>query len=638
SDATNWQLVNAPPAGTTVAPGHNVDVTIQFVAQSAPGNQSVDETNDVTSTPDNLPPSQTGGVYDGTLTINSNDPTTPASTVQLAGYWQYESEHEEEPNLQTIVNRMFGYGTDISNTPLPQYPNNGSTVTAYGEEVMSGLWQAADPSQPVNVLQLAAYHTQLNPSDSSSFLTQLTTWYSPSDPAKFNTLFSHADKQGQSVLPQNAASSGPAQGSFAPGNNTFGFDLDGEYSQDSLNTTDINSFGRSGHAIRFYPARDASGNLIPNTWIMGMDYQNAQFDNSDFQDGVWLVQNVRPATQAPAVTNLKASSSAGQVTLQWTAVKDTSLQGYNVYRSETAGGSYIKLNSSPVTGTSFVDSSPAGAKEYYQVSAVDSAGESEKAATSIAVDSSPSGGGGTGDGPDLTVSAVTGKLASSVVGNSRSGPTRVTVTNSGNQTAKGTIEIDEFLSTSATDVTGATEVVHVTRNVNLKAGKSTPVVLPGFKYPSSLNGQYFIVAQVKDIKGITESDTTNNTGASSAINIAPAFIDLHNLFAGSLPSTLVPGKRTRLQVPVINDGNSIAKGVATFTITASTNAQGTNGTTLATIKRPIALAAGKTGKYNLSFLVPTLSSGTYFVVTNVSLSGDANASNNTGVSTGTFTV
>ena len=32
----------------------------------------------------------------------------------------------------------------------------------------------------------------------------------------------------------------------------------------------------------------------------------AGFDNSDFQDNVYLVTNVHPATQAPAVTDLQA--------------------------------------------------------------------------------------------------------------------------------------------------------------------------------------------------------------------------------------------------------------------------------------------------------------------------------------------
>jgi hypothetical protein len=644
SDTTNWQLVNSP-AGATVAPGKSVNVTIKFIAQSAPANQPVDETNDVISTPDNLPASQTGGVYDGTLTIASNDPSTPTTAVHLAGYWQYESEHEEEPNLQTIVNRLFGYGTNISNTPLPQYPNSGSTVVPYGEEVMSGLWQAANPNQPVNVLQLASFHTQDDPNDPSNFLSQVTRWYPASNPNPPNPLFSQALREGQTLLPHIMGSTtAPAQGSFSPGTSAFGFNFDGEQSQDNLNTADIQTEGRSGHSVRFYPARDASGNLIPNTWIVAMDYQNAQFDNSDYQDGVWLVSNLRPATQAPAVTNLQASSSTGQVTLQWTAVQDASLQGYNVYRAESAGGTYTKLNSSPFNGTTYVDSSPAGSTEYYLVSAVDSAGESEKAATAVAVASSAAGGGGggtttPGNGPDLTVTSVTGKLKSAIVGTTMSGPMRVTVANAGNQTAKGTIAIDLFLSTSPTGLSsGATSLRHVTRNINLKAGKATTVAVPGFKYPSNANGSYFVAAQVTDVKGITETDTTNNLGESTAVTIAPPFVDLRNLFTGSLPATLTPGKRTTLRVPVVNEGNVAARGVATFTLTATTSAFTTSGTTLATIKRPIAIAPGKTARVNLSFLVPTLSPGTYFVVTNVSLASDANTANDTGVSTGTFTV
>lgn len=642
SDTTNWQLLSSP-AGNTLSPGQTANVTIQFVAQSAPSNEPANETNDVVST-DGLPPAQTGGVYTATLSIVTNDPNAPTTTEQLAGYWQYESEHEEEPNLQTIVNRLFGYGTNISSTPLPDYPNSGSTVVPYGEEVLTGgLFQAANPSQPVNVLQLAAYHTQENPSDPTAELSQLTTYYYPANPSGFQLLFSHQQGEGQSLLPHLPNSTSIAQGSFSPGAKTFGFDLDGEYSQDSLNTTDINSFGRSGHAIRFFPARDSSGNLIPNAWIMAMDYQNAQFDNGDYQDGVWLVTNMRPTTQAPAVTNLQASSSAGKVTLQWTAAQDSSLQGYNVYRSETLGGPYTKLNASPISGTSYVDSSPPASTEYYQVSAVDSSGESEKASTAIAVDSSSSGGtGGTttpGNGPDLTVTAVAGKFGRSVVGNSASGPARVTIANTGNQTAKGTIQITEFLSTNSDSVSaGAQQVATVKRNINLKAGKSTVVAVPGFKYPSNLSGQYFVVAQVTDVKGITESDTSNNLGASSAVNIAAPFVDLHNLFTGPLPATLTPGKHTTLQVPVSNDGNIAAHGVATITVSASTSSSGANATTLTTIKRPIAIGAGKTAKLAVPFLVPTLSSGTYYVVTNVSLAADANAANNTGISAGTFTV
>lgn len=635
SDTTNWQLVNAPANGTSIAAGHTLDVTVKFVAQSVPPNQPTDETNDVVST-DGLPPSQTGGVWDGTLTINSNDSNAPVSTVQLAGYWQYESEHEEEPNLQTIINRLFGYGTNISNTPQPQYQNNGTTVVPFGEEVLSAYWQAANASQPVGVLQIAAYHNQQDLMNGQSPTAQIG-WFAQGS-SNINVLFKHAANNSQSLLPPLfGTTSTPASGSFTT-SATFGFNIDGESSVDSQNTTDINTYGRPGHTDRFYPARDAQGNLIPNTWFLAMDYENGAYDNYDYQDNLYLITNVHPATQAPAVSNLTGSSTNGQVSLSWSAVSDGSLQGYNIYRSNTAGGTYTKLNSTPFSGTTYTDSSASGSTEYYQVSAVDSAGESEKAAVTVAVTGQGGGGGGgTTDGPDLTLGAVTGKFKTSVVANSLSGPSKVTLTNAGNQTAKGTVQINLYLSPSQTDLTNATQVGHVVRNINLKAGKSVTVALPGFKYSSALNGQYFLVAQVEAVKGITESNTSNNTGASSAITVAPPFVDIANEFTGMLPATFVPGKHTALVVPLMNEGNVAAHGKATVLITATTNSNGSGGTTLATLSLPVNLGAGKTAKYNLHLLVPTLSPGTYHVVTDVSLPGDVNSGNNFGVSTGTFT-
>ena len=159
SDSTNWQIVNPPAPGTTVAAnGGTLDITIKFIATTDPSHTD-NQTND-TQTVNGLPVAAAGGVWNGTLTISSNDPLNPTRTVQLAGYWQYMSENENEPGLQTIVNRLYGYGTNISNTFQPNYPNNGATKVYYGEEVASGLWQVADPTQQVSVRQLAAFHNQ----------------------------------------------------------------------------------------------------------------------------------------------------------------------------------------------------------------------------------------------------------------------------------------------------------------------------------------------------------------------------------------------------------------------------------------------------------------------------------------------
>jgi hypothetical protein len=380
SDTTNWQLVNPPAAGVSIAPGGTRDVTVKFIAQSVPPNQPANETNDVIST-DNLPPSQTGGVWNGTLTINSNDPNQSTEIVQLAGYWQLESEHEEEPNLQTIVNQVFGYGTVIDNTQQPQYPNNGSVPVLYGEEVASPYWQAADPSQPVSVRQIAAYHNQQDLNNGQS-PTPAISWFAQGSGTS-NLIFKQLANNSQAILPYLANANGtPAAGTFTP-SGAFGWNLDGESSVNSQNTADITGFGRSGHSVRFFPLRDSSGNLVPNTWIVAMDYQNGSFDNSDFQDNVYLVSNIHPATQAAAVTNLSASQSGGQVALQWTPVSDGTLSGYNVYRSSTPSGTFTKLNTSPIGTASFVDTSPGTGAEYYLVSAVNSAGESLKAAVSV---------------------------------------------------------------------------------------------------------------------------------------------------------------------------------------------------------------------------------------------------------------
>ncbi len=92
----------------------------------------------------------------------------------------------------------------------------------------------------------------------------------------------------------------------------------------------------------------------------------------------------RPDTTPPAgLTGITAAGSATGITVGWTASPATDLAGYNVYRSTTAGGAYVKVNTAIVTGTSYSDTTaPAGATSYYQVTAVDQSGnESAKSAS-----------------------------------------------------------------------------------------------------------------------------------------------------------------------------------------------------------------------------------------------------------------
>ena len=97
---------------------------------------------------------------------------------------------------------------------------------------------------------------------------------------------------------------------------------------------------------------------------------------SDASDVVGATALDTPDTTAPgAPAGLLATVTDGDVTLTWNPVTAGDLAGYTVYRSATAGGAKVKVSSTLLTGTSFVDTdAPAGATSYYLVTATDTAG------------------------------------------------------------------------------------------------------------------------------------------------------------------------------------------------------------------------------------------------------------------------
>ncbi|HZL36013.1 MAG TPA: Ig-like domain-containing protein, partial [Tepidisphaeraceae bacterium] len=375
SDPANWALMNPPAAGTSIAPGATLDITIKFIASTDPSHTN-NQTND-TATTNGISVQAAGGVWNGTLSIATNDPVNPNRAVQLSGYWQYQSEHENEPGLQTLTNLLYGYGTDISNTFQPNYPN-GSTATYYGEEVNSGLWNIADTSQPISIRQLAAYHNQVD-TTSGEPTAAAVEWYTQGSNTN-HFLFQHQTGESQSVLPTlKGSTTAPAEATFMP-TGTFGWYLDGEHSEDALNTVDINTYHREGHAVRFWPARDGNGNIIANTWIMAMDYQNGPFDNSDFQDNVYLVSNMAEAGLPATPADIQSTLDGSGVAVQWAPVPGAS--GYNIYRS-SGGSAFAKLNSSPLGTFSYTDGfAPAGTNVTYHVTAIGSGGVESLAADS----------------------------------------------------------------------------------------------------------------------------------------------------------------------------------------------------------------------------------------------------------------
>src|SRR6185369_12433842 len=89
------------------------------------------------------------------------------------------------------------------------------------------------------------------------------------------------------------------------------------------------------------------------------------------------VSFVTNAAGSPLTENLTGTGMAApqhHVDLSWSASAST-VSGYNIYRSTTSGGGYVKLNSSLNVGTGYTDNSVvAGSTYFYVTTAVDSSG------------------------------------------------------------------------------------------------------------------------------------------------------------------------------------------------------------------------------------------------------------------------
>jgi len=90
-----------------------------------------------------------------------------------------------------------------------------------------------------------------------------------------------------------------------------------------------------------------------------------------------------PDTTAPATpTGLTAIKGDGQVTLSWTANTESDIAGYNVYTYSSY--TYVKLNSSLITGASVnITGCTNGTTYYYKISAVDTSGNESAQTSSV---------------------------------------------------------------------------------------------------------------------------------------------------------------------------------------------------------------------------------------------------------------
>lgn len=254
-----WVLDPAVPAPASIPAGGTLDVRLRFTATG-------------------------GDLNSGSLTMTTTDPERPTIKIELAGFWQSQSENGQEPNFYELT-KLFGYNVTV--TTDNQMISNKGRVEAVGDEVLSPYWERADAGQPVRVQQLAAYHTQ-------GVINSLS-WFRKRDGVAA-AVVTHDEQDGQTVLPRKLnAGSTLAAGAFEP-TEVFGFKVENEFSDPAKNdqAPDVNN-GCSqpcGHHLRFWPLKNRQGALVPNAFILTMDFAGI---NYDYNDNAYLITNIKPA-------------------------------------------------------------------------------------------------------------------------------------------------------------------------------------------------------------------------------------------------------------------------------------------------------------------------------------------------------
>lgn len=177
------------------------------------------------------------------------------------------------------------------------------------------------------------------------------------------------------------------------GRDVYAKDLEsGEVFQITTNPSDQVAPAISGNVVVWEDHRDGNANIYARDLSTGEELQitaGATPQTTPEINGetvVWESQRVGATNfgtydvyganldAAPAIpTGVQATGTTAGVDVGWTANTEIDVVGYNVYRSDSPGGTYVKLNTlGLITTPGLTDTdAPKGSTSYYRVTAVD---------------------------------------------------------------------------------------------------------------------------------------------------------------------------------------------------------------------------------------------------------------------------
>lgn len=212
----------------------------------------------------------------GVLVLKTNSKTEPYRNIHLNGLWQYKVEGDWEPDLQRVVNTL-GFKTVIG---FKNFDNglNGDRPVPFSDEVTGSSFSVANHDKAVKLTKIAAYHGCCSVEALDS-----TCYYYPAK-NEMVPLFVSIPRTGQMLFP-NGYNTGLNSVYFKPDSP---FVLKVGKSDMERKRNFQNKIG-----LRIWKARDSSGSIISNAFIIGSDHLGASGTNYDYQDEVLYVENVK---------------------------------------------------------------------------------------------------------------------------------------------------------------------------------------------------------------------------------------------------------------------------------------------------------------------------------------------------------
>ncbi len=269
-DAARFSLSGVPALPSTLAAGASLDIDVNFTAAAK-------------------------GVVSAQLVIKTNDFSQPTRTIALRGLGTVGEGGSNEPSLQRILD-LYGLPVVVGD-PDPEttdYPAQ-TNVSGSDEVILQTLRKAG--SGPVTIQLLASMGT----ANVNGFTdTSALSYYNPTTAAKVE-LARIAKTYAQTV---NVTHSGTL--SFSPGGDFglvgtfFDFGPRDVWSQDARNTWESTADER--RKVRFFPLKDADGQVVPNAYVFAFEEYHLATDQNDIVGVIYNVQAAGSPANA-AITN-----------------------------------------------------------------------------------------------------------------------------------------------------------------------------------------------------------------------------------------------------------------------------------------------------------------------------------------------